>query len=373
MMCLEKISYKTFVQTLLMILFQKNYQYGDKVNNRQQTFSMYMQKWLYDANSGYYRQNHVGIAGDFYTAINVSKFFGGAISRYILKMLESQHLSLPIYIVEIGGNNGNLISDIAEFMSAFNSEVFASSIFCTLEPIHCLATLQQQTFSHRITQRFQKELYVFESFRSLNAFTEHNIFFITNELFDSMPCDVVLQDSMLYYDNQGNFIWDRISPEVTDFQMKYHAKGVEISLEWERFIADICHNITQKWIFVTFDYGDFIARDMNLRIYHKHKVYNFYEELNKQSVPCFFGTSDITYDIDFSVLRAIFKHFGIKENFCLTQAKALIEECLILEVFEMFSPHFSSIALIKQKANLHGLIAPNAMGERFKALCVTNL
>ena len=124
MMCLEKISYKTFVQTLLMILFQKNYQYGDKVNNRQQTFSMYMQKWLYDANSGYYRQNHVGIAGDFYTAINVSKFFGGAISRYILKMLESQHLSLPIYIVEIGGNNGNLISDIAEFMSAFNSEVF---------------------------------------------------------------------------------------------------------------------------------------------------------------------------------------------------------------------------------------------------------
>lgn len=124
-------------------------------------FSEIMQEWLYNPNTGYYTQNHVGKAGDFYTSVSVSKFFGGAISRYILRMLDEKRLTLPLHIVEIGSNNGDLIADIAEFLKAFSNVVFIQTSFCVIEPLVCLHTQQKATFQARITARFACNLTIF--------------------------------------------------------------------------------------------------------------------------------------------------------------------------------------------------------------------
>ena len=329
-------------------------------------FSNVMQKWLYDRFYGYYKIDNIGSGGDFYTSVSLSKFFGASIARYIIRLLEEEKLTLPLNIIEIGANNGNLISDIAEFLSAFSSEVFANSSFATLEHVDSMIATQRATFEERIKTRFHKEIFTFSNISDINV--KENIFFISNEIFDSMPCDLIIKDSMLYFDD--GFVWGKISDEVMDFKERFKANGAEISLSWESFIRQLC--LLDKWVFLTFDYGDFIARDMNLRMFYKHKVYNFYEELDSGRILDFFTKSDITYDVDFSVLRNIFKSYGTEEIFCLTQSKCLIEECFILEVFEIFSKNFSDKIKIKQTANLNGLINPAAMGDVFKALCVSH-
>ncbi|MWV61250.1 hypothetical protein DCO58_10605 [Helicobacter saguini] len=313
----------------------------------------------------------VGLNGDFYTSVSVSKFFGAAIARFILRMLEENRLSMPLLVVEIGSNNGDLIADVAEFLKAFNGVVFNDISFCVLEPLQGLQEVQQNTFSSRITNRFYKELHIFNNFAEMSRLNE-NVFFISNELFDSMPCDLVKSGEMLYYDS-SNFLWDKLDNKVVQFIESYDVKTAEIPLSWEHFIADLSKNIRTKWIFLTFDYGDFSARELNLRMFLEHKVYNFLEELNENHISRFFCNSDITYDVDFSLLERLFTHYGASVIFCQTQSKTLLETCEILEIFDSFSHSFSPTQLLKQKAKLQGLIMPNAMGERFKALCVGRL
>ena len=111
-------------------------------------------------------------------------------------------------------------------------------------------------------------------------------------------------------------------------------------------------------------------REQNVRMYMKHKVYNLYEELEGGRLFSFIGNSDITYDVDFSLLCRIFDAYNITKFCNVTQSKFLIESCDIIDIFDSFAKQFNTILQAKQKTKLQGLISPNAMGERFKALCV---
>ena len=53
-------------------------------------FREYMRLWLYEGDRGYYASGRpvVGKDGDFYTSVSLSKFFGGAIAHYVLRLLE---------------------------------------------------------------------------------------------------------------------------------------------------------------------------------------------------------------------------------------------------------------------------------------------
>ena len=188
------------------------------------------------------------------------------------------------------------------------------------------------------------------------------------QLFDSIlhgyPIGCFLFWTLKKSDIQNN---PDLNFQLYKFIEKYDIKSAEIPFIWESFIQNLC-NLPCKWIFLTFDYGDFLPREMNIRMYMQHKVYNLYEELQNDRLTHFIGKSDITYDIDFSLLKKILENNNAKVLCNVTQSKFLIESCEILDIFESFSTHFSTIQLSKQKASLQGLIAPNAMGERFKAL-----
>ncbi|RDU70711.1 hypothetical protein CQA66_07685 [Helicobacter aurati] len=363
-------------------------------NKNLMPFREYMRLWLYQQNDsrGYYANNNhqrIGKKGDFYTSVSVSKFFGGAIAHYIIMLLEKEILKLPLCIVEIGSNNADLISDIAEFLTAFNKEVFQQCAFYTLEPLQSLQYLQQQTFTTRITSRFHKQLHTFTTLENIQSFIQSqypcnqsstnarltDTFFISNELLDSMPCDVVLHNQMLFVDSQNqslqnpSFVWKDIAPEVREFCDMYQIRDVEVSLALKDFVQTLTQFQARKWIFLTFDYGEFISRDMNLRLYHEHNVYNFYEELQQENIPSFYQKSDITYDVNFGLLQQLFAHYHAECLFCATQANVLIQECKILEIFELFAQQFNAQTKLKQQVKLRGLIAPNAMGERFKSAC----
>ena len=70
---------------------------------------------------------------DFYTAVSASRFFGGAIAKYILGRLESSKLALPLNIIDLGANNANLLNDIRAFLGSLGVGVAEKCDFIAVE------------------------------------------------------------------------------------------------------------------------------------------------------------------------------------------------------------------------------------------------
>lgn len=109
------------------------------------SFGNYMQEWLY-GEKGYYKKALIGQKGDFYTSVSLSKFFGGAVAFYIIKLLEEEKLFLPLKIVEIGAHHGHFLSDIANFLNALSVGVMEKCEFVSCEPLKELQKLQRTIF-----------------------------------------------------------------------------------------------------------------------------------------------------------------------------------------------------------------------------------
>lgn len=154
------------------------------------SFGNYMQEWLY-GEKGYYKKALIGQKGDFYTSVSLSKFFGGAVAFYIIKLLEEEKLFLPLKIVEIGAHHGHFLSDIANFLNALSVGVMEQCEFVSCEPLKELQKLQRTIFK----QATQLDL----SSCSLEEldFKEKSAFVISNELFDAFACEIIKDNKML--------------------------------------------------------------------------------------------------------------------------------------------------------------------------------
>ena len=142
---------------------------------------------------GYYASpSRVGKEGDFYTSVSASRFFGGAMAMYILKLLDSGRLSTPLRIIEIGADKGYLLGDVAQFLDALSEGLLCSVEFATLEPLGELAMSQREHFaSLKLSQ--EAKFCAYESLASLceGAQAGQNAIILSNEIFDSAPCDVL--------------------------------------------------------------------------------------------------------------------------------------------------------------------------------------
>ena len=82
------------------------------------TFSEYMTQWLYGEQGYYATYREIGKAGDFYTAVSASKFFGGTIAKHIISLVDEGFLSSDSTICEIGAHHGYFIADVIEFLTS---------------------------------------------------------------------------------------------------------------------------------------------------------------------------------------------------------------------------------------------------------------
>lgn len=167
------------------------------------SFGQYMQEWLY-GESGYYSRaksgdEKVGKEGDFYTAVSVSRFFGGAIARHIIDLLESSEIDLPLVVVEFGAHSGRLLGDIIEFLEVLSEGVVEKTRFYTIEPLASLRDLQAQ--NPRITPlQHIKSLQDLLRQESKNA-SKKSVFMLSNELFDAFACEVVRDNHLGFVKN----------------------------------------------------------------------------------------------------------------------------------------------------------------------------
>lgn len=328
-----------------------------------QTFGNYMDEWLYGKEGYYNSYSRVGVYGDFYTSVSSSKFFGGAIAKYLLKLLEDKKLGLPLKIIEIGGDKGHLIADIAEFLGIISQDVLDECEWVSVERFALLAEVQKKNF----LKRTRSVLRICKSMEEIQIGEDSSVFIFCNELFDAFACEVIQANKMAFVKNH-QIIWGKISSNIIDLIKKYDIFEGEIPLYLENFLIKILKKLgsAKNWEFLSFDYGDWGARnEINLRIYQDHCIRNFSEI--EQNLEVFYQKSDVTYDVNFLMIDRIFTSFGAKRLFYQPQGRALVEMGL-LELLEDFAKNVPYESYLREIGKIKPLISPGGLGERFKAI-----
>ncbi len=321
-----------------------------------------MQEWLY-GEKGYYRKAVIGQKGDFYTSVSLSKFFGGAIAFYIIKLLEEEKLFLPLKIVEIGSHHGHFLSDIASFLNALSVGVMEKCEFISCEPLKELQNIQRMIFK----QATQLNL-MSCSLEELDFKEKKSAFVVSNELFDAFACEIIKDDQMLFITHDHKGVWGNINKPTKELLKNLNLQQGCAPLFLNAFIKDLLEKLNEasSWVFLSFDYGDAIERkDLHLRAFKNHKALDFKDILN--NLASLYQQSDLTYDVNFSLVRFLFEKHHAQFSFFKSQANALLDMGLI-RLLETFSKSVSYERYLKEAAKIKPLISPGGLGERFKAL-----
>lgn len=304
---------------------------------------------------------------DFYTAVGASRFFGGAIAKYILGRLESSELALPLNIIDLGANNANLLQDIRAFLGTLGFGVVENCDFIAVESnnmdCHDSARCAE---SHNDEVVFYKNLAELKSANILQS--RHNIF-IANEFFDALPCEIIDNNKMAFVENNRLIFKICDDKKILEICERFKITKGEIPLSYD----ELCENIkSEKFMFIAFDYGDIAPRnDFSLRLFYKHKIQNFMEialdsakfaesqnlgnfsqnlvqksqnpldsapslQIKSQNLTNLFGKCDITYSVPFFMLDRAFERIGAKKILSKRQDLALIEDFKILELLQDF-------------------------------------
>jgi dihydrodipicolinate reductase len=326
-------------------------------------FSDFFESWL---NERYYANAaKIGKSGDFYTAVSVGSFFGICIAREILRLSAdfsaTQELSLDaaassdasrqnfaaacelnsdvalaekpqnsakIAIVEIGSHDGRLLCDIAQAIFTLGGAAALDRFsFAIIEPHERLRELQQASFA----ESFGGEISL-KHFTSAREAKFKDAIFVANELFDAFKCEAVDGENMLFIKSGAAKFAPIKEREILTLARRFGISRGEIPIGYFRFAREICAS-AQRFYFIAFDYGQMGASgDFSLRIYRNHEVFGFFEV---QNLSDFYGKSDLTYDVNFEILRAAFEDAGAVTADFKRQIAALIDfgAVQLLELF----------------------------------------
>lgn len=318
-------------------------------------FSLFFEKWI----SNYYKTAKIGKDGDFYTAVSTSKFFGGCIAKYIIDRLECADLSLPLNIIDLGGNNTNLLCDIYDFLQALGEGVVENSTFILIE-------------SNNLNITPKNGIKILKDLSSIEKLTSNTIF-IANEFFDALPCELYFEGKMLFLnENLSDAVFLPSTNIVSNIAENANIQIGEIPYSYINVIKtlDSINTLKQKWLFLVFDYGDKIpANKFSIRIFHKHKliplfpnaldsldsIHNVCESFNK-----YFAKSDITYNVPFGFLESLFNEINARELLFERQDLALIEEFKILNLLNDFYKSVPTSLYLRESNKIKTLLSLSA-------------
>ncbi len=319
-------------------------------------FSDFFNEWLY-ASDGYYQNiKSIGKAGDFYTSVSTSAFFGGSIGRYIL----SREYPKKLRIVEIGADRGYLLGDILRYIYSADPKRFEHLEFYIIEP-----------FSNN---RQRQSEYFAQNFPGIDISIVGSVeeaacdfaFIVSNELLDAMPCEVIYQEKMLYVDDY-KLIFDDAPSGILDIAKKYGVTKGEIPIGMDIFVQEIAKSF-RSFEYLFFDYGERASRgEMSVRIYKEHQTFPLFEEGLRLEE--YYKNSDITYDVMFDAISDAMEQIGAKELFYKKQNSALVDFGIIQMLEELAL--LDKETYLREANKVKTLLHPSFLGERFKAISFT--
>lgn len=319
-------------------------------------FERFMAACLYDQEHGYYAQPEVttGRGGDFATAPDTGPLFGATVARAIGAFATED----PCQLVEVGPGAGRLMDDLLEHLPAEATEVLEVVLVDPFEVHHprLLETLDR----HGATVQVVADLAQVQPGRT---------FVVMNELLDALPVHPVARTEegwqLLHVglddDGQLTEAWDPCPDEVATFCQEHAASlppghRYEASLATSSILGELAR-IVDPGVVLAFDYGGLFQdiwpqrTDGTLRGFREHRV------VDPLSRP---GLTDITYDVDFTMVQAEAKARGLRPAAYGGQERLLVHLGLVEVARSM-----GRVPEIKD------LLVPGGFGGRFQALALS--
>ena len=337
-----------------------------KINKKKDiSLDKFIDKILYDKKIGYYmRKNPFGKKGDFITAPNISILFSEMLAIWCISFWENLGCPKKINIIEMGAGNGEMMYQMIKVFKRFDKFLNSSKYFI-FEKSHFLKKIQKK----KITS--SKVSWI----NSLDNLKNGPNIFLANEFFDALPIKQFIKKKNKWFEKKvkvssiDNF-------ELVDGPANINSieKKIGINLKNNQNIIEFSPltykylNIISKKIntfqggLLIIDYG-YLEKKMknSLQSVHKHKFNNILENLRN---------SDITYNINFYLLKKIFKKLKLKVVGITTQGNFLTK-LGIMKRAEILSQNLKFSKKADIYFRLNRLVDNKFMGTLFKVMFVT--
>ena len=321
---------------------------------------------LYNSNTGFYmNKDPFGSKGDFLTAPNVSILFSEMIAVWVIAFWQKLKCPTKINLVELGPGNGEMILRMLSSFEKFQSFKKSCKIFL----------LEKSPFLRKIQKKKLKQFKV-KWIKNLNEIKTGPKIFLANEFFDALPIKQFFKINNEWLERYVD-IADKKNPKFTNKKInikKFEKKiGFKISknqkiIEFSPLTIKLMKQISKKLInknggLLIIDYG-YLNNSMmdSLQAVKNHKKVNILKN---------YGSSDITYKINFKTIKKISKYLHLKPQGITTQRKFLLK-LGILERAEIISKKLPFSKKADIYFRLKRLIGKNQMGELFKVMLITN-
>ena len=320
---------------------------------------------LYSTKNGFYMKNNpFGAKGDFITSPNISILFSEMLSIWIISFWQNLKCPKKINLIELGSGNGQMIYDMINSLQSF-PKFFKSCKFIILEKSPYLKKIQKKKL-----KKFN-----IKWIKNLNQIEKGNNIFIANEFFDALPIKQFFKinnkwnERFVKLDKKNNKCFVNIYSDIKKIEKKVgykisnNQKVIEYSPIALKYLKNISKKINnKKGALLIIDYG-YLEDSMKdtLMAIRKHKITELFNE---------FGNSDITYKLNFKLLKKITNILKLKCQGITTQRNFLIN-LGIQQRAEIISRNlpFSKKADIYYR--LKRLIDKSQMGDLFKVMLIT--
>ncbi len=323
---------------------------------------------LYNKQLGYYQNKKIfSRDGDFITSPFISSIFSEMISIWIVSYWIYLKKPKKINILELGPGNGLMINQIINSLKKIKTFDANFNIYLH-EKSESLIKVQKENLNN-----FKNIVWI----KNINKIKQYPTIIIANEFFDAFPIKQFFKINSNWHEQCISFK-DNIKKIVycknkinNDYLKKYSkffninkSKIIEYPVKIENYLNSISKIIKKNnGIFLTFDYGysDIVGKN-TLRAIKKHKIV----DLLKEYTDC-----DITFDINFNILKNIFKKNNVRFIGAVSQNFFLQK----LGIMERASQIVKKQNVIDSKnliLSINKLINPKEMGNTFKALAFCN-
>ncbi len=290
-------------------------------------FADFMRVVLYDPDGGYYSslEEHIGPAGDFYTAPATHPAFGALLALQLERCWELLGEPETFTVVEEGGGKGRLAEDVLNYIRHLAAD------FCQAVDYHIVEFGR----NGRVTSSQSDDATIDINWDGNTLPDEIEAgAIISNELYDAMPRHRVIQQGETLYEllvdaTDAGFIETVAEPLTPALAERLRQLDVtlpsgskaEIDLQGIEHLRESASRLQRGFVF-TIDYGypaatlyDGSRREGTLLCYHRHtSSTNPYIRLGKQ---------DITAHVDFTSLARAGEEAGLRTEGLLTQQRYL--------------------------------------------------
>ncbi len=335
-----------------------------KIKEKKITLDEYINLSLYKDKNSYYEKNKIfGVRGDYITSPYISSIFGEIISIYILNFFLNKGVS-KFNILEIGAGEGLMAKDIINTLKKFEKINFKYSI---LEKSKNLKNLQKKKLKN----------FDVSWIHSLKNQNKKNLFIISNELLDAFPVKHLKKIKNIWYEKYVFYNKEKKEINSKYLRSKKSYKNIlnlcnkDIAfIEYSPHIFKLLQEISDiiKYhsnnCFMTIDYGYYSNQYKNtLQGLKKHKKVSVFHDP---------GNTDITYLVNFNLIKQILKKNDLNSTLNMSQSKFLINTGILLRLEQAKKKLNSNKEKMKLEMAVERLIDPANMGGLFKVLIVDN-